>query len=650
MLKTVWSIGLALFCTLPALADYPKPPLEAYGALPQLSAAEISPDGTKVAAILNADSGSRVIVLSVGGGVITQIGIGDMKARDVDFYDDEHVIVRVSETRGVFGFRGDLEYTAAFAFQIATGDADQLLKRAKDLYPGQSGLGKVVGLGERDGEILMPAFIGKASNASPSYDLLRIKIGNSTGRSVSRGSHDTLDWFVGDNGRILARETYNNETNLYRVRAKAKNGWEDVLEIRSEVIPMGIWGVMPDESGLIFVRSTSGIDSGRDELMKLGFDGDISGPIIPPKDREIDEVLTDYNRKVLGVRYAGVEPDHYFLDGALQESYDAVKAALPNATIYLDSWSDDRETLLYQVFDANLGDIWLTHTRSTGALNMVSSKRPDIPVESLGGLLSVEYKARDDLTIQAIITTPPSYDPGQSEPYPAIFLPHGGPAAYDRFDFHWLAQYFANRGYLVVQPNFRGSTGFGRDFKFAGHGEWGGKMQDDITDGVKALVQANMIDPDRVCIVGSSYGGYAALAGAVFTPDLYKCVIAIAPVSDLNEMLETEREDRGKNHWVISYWERFMTDEDARRSKLEAISPVNHAANVQVPVLLLHGDDDLVVPIQQSRLMKQALEKAGKDVEMVILKGEDHWLSVADTRLQTLQAIDAFISQHLPLD
>ncbi|MEL6827440.1 MAG: alpha/beta fold hydrolase, partial [Pseudomonadota bacterium] len=220
---------------------------------------------------------------------------------------------------------------------------------------------------------------------------------------------------------------------------------------------------------------------------------------------------------------------------------------------------------------------------------------------------------------------------------------------YDRFDFDWMAQYFANRGYAVVQPNFRGSTGSGRAFEDAGRGEWGGKMQHDITDGVKALVSAKMIDPDRICIVGASYGGYAALAGAVFTPELYKCAIAIAPVSDLNKMLKDEKKDHGRDHWVISYWEDIMAEGDARRAKLKSISPVNFAENVQAPVLLLHGDDDTVVPISQSTAMRRALDRADKDVELIKLKGEDHWLSVADTRMQTLEAMDAFIAEHLPI-
>ena len=274
----------------------------------------------------------------------------------------------------------------------------------------------------------------------------------------------------------------------------------------------------------------------------------------------------------------------------------------------------------------------------------------NIPTNAMAVMMDIKYQARDDLQIQAILSAPPNFDAESSDPLPAIILPHGGPASYDRFDFDWMAQYFANRGYMVLQPNFRGSEGFGQAFEDAGRGEWGGKMQDDISDGLNALVSSKLVDPERVCIVGSSYGGYAALAGAVFTPKLYKCVIAIAPVSDLNRMLRDEKRDHGRHHWVLSYWENAMADGDARQNKLRSISPVRFAEDVTAPVLLLHGDDDTIVPLSQSTMMKSALERAGKQVELVKLKGEDHWLSVADTRMQTLREMDRFISEHLPLE
>jgi dipeptidyl aminopeptidase/acylaminoacyl peptidase len=210
-----------------------------------------------------------------------------------------------------------------------------------------------------------------------------------------------------------------------------------------------------------------------------------------------------------------------------------------------------------------------------------------------------------------------------------------------------MAQYFASRGYLVFQPNFRGSDGFGAAFTKAGYGGWGGIMQQDITDGLETLNNTGMIDPDRVCIVGGSYGGYAALAGGAFTPEIYKCIGAIAPVSDLPRMLIDEKRDHGKDHWVVSYWEEAIAQGDANRDFLKERSPAYHAEQFQAPVLLIHGRDDLVVKINQSERMKKALERADKNVKLVRMKGEDHGLSSPGARLEALQALDAFIAEHI---
>lgn len=648
MLKTAYCFCLILFCALPAFADYPRPPLEAYGALPSVSSAEISPDGTKLAVISNRADGTYLLVTDIATGeLIKGAALGDMKARNVVFFDNEHVILRVSDTISTFGFRGEYEYGGAFSMNIKTGKIEQLLYRTKGLYPAQTGIGRIVGRGSRTGEVLMPAYYGEPP-ADPSLHLFRTKLGDRSGRTYKKGTPDTRGWFVGEGGKVLARVRYQQRSNTFRVQHLAGNDWQDIY-VEEREIPLALHGVLPDESGLVFSLAQAD-DVGFAGLMKLGFDGKIEGPVIPLRDREIEDILTDNNRKIVGVQYAGVVPEYAFLDANLQASYEATKETLPNATLRVDSWSETRGEVLYDVFDPSLGDVWLVHDTQSNGYSIVSNSRPDIPVESMAVMMDIKYQARDDMQIQAILSAPPDYQAETSGPLPAIIMPHGGPASYDKFEFDWMAQFFANRGYMILQPNFRGSEGFGQAFEDAGNGEWGGKMQDDITDGVNALVSAGMIDPDRICIVGASYGGYAALAGAVFTPDIYRCVIAIAPVSDLNRMLRDEKRDRGRHHWVVTYWEQAIADGDARQEKLRSISPVRFAENVEAPILLLHGDDDTVVPYSQSAAMKRALEQAGKQVELVKLKGEDHWLSVADTRMQTLREMDRFISEHLPID
>ena len=227
----------------------------------------------------------------------------------------------------------------------------------------------------------------------------------------------------------------------------------------------------------------------------------------------------------------------------------------------------------------------------------------------------------------------------------AIVLPHGGPHARDTSSFDWESQLYASRGYAVLQPNFRGSTGYGDDFIVAGYGQWGRKMQTDLSDGVRHLAREGIIDPKRVAIVGASYGGYAALAGATLDPGIYRCAVSVAGICDIKAMLSFDTNQTGSSTSpVVLSLKRSVGD----KKTLDEISPVNHVDKVTIPILLIHGKDDIVVDIGQSRKMERALKNAGKDVTFIELKGEDHWGSVEEKRLESSNAIVAFLEKHNP--
>lgn len=211
-----------------------------------------------------------------------------------------------------------------------------------------------------------------------------------------------------------------------------------------------------------------------------------------------------------------------------------------------------------------------------------------------------------------------------------------------------MSQFFASRGYVVLQPQFRGSTGFGATFARAGEREWGLKMQDDVTDGVKYLVASGIADPTRICIAGWSYGGYASLAGATLTPELYRCVIAGAGVADLIEMLDSEEKSSGWKDASARYWRNHIGSARKDNAKLAAASPARLVDKVAAPILLIHGVKDTIVPIEQSQLMADALEAAQKPFEFVKLENEGHHMSFAATRIKTLSAMESFLQKHNP--
>mgnify|MGYP003139019710 FL=1 len=340
-------------------------------------------------------------------------------------------------------------------------------------------------------------------------------------------------------------------------------------------------------------------------------------------------------------------PSYKFYDPDVDAAVSGMVNQFSTASVNLVSWTDDWSKLLYLIYGSDTPGSYVLQDRETGQMMLVADERDNIPPDAVGQMVSVNYKARDGLNIPSILTWPAGVDIETASKLPLVVMPHGGPESYDAVGFDWMAQYFANRGYLVLQPNFRGSSGYGTEHRILGKGEWGGKMQDDITDGVQTLVEQGLADPTRVCIVGASYGGYAALAGGAFTPDLYKCVVAVAPVSGIRPLLVDVKWDNGRKHWALDYWQENIGDLDEEREKLDAISPARAADKFTAPVLLIHGNDDTIVPIKQSEIMERALEKAGKDVTFLELEGEDHWMSDGDTRIDALRAMAIFIDQHI---
>jgi dipeptidyl aminopeptidase/acylaminoacyl peptidase len=278
---------------------------------------------------------------------------------------------------------------------------------------------------------------------------------------------------------------------------------------------------------------------------------------------------------------------------------------------------------------------WLYDTK-THQLKVLAGAYPTLQPTDLGAMKPYPYKARDGLDIHAYLTLPPGK---AAHNLPVVIFPHGGPEERDSIEFDWWAQFMASRGYAVLQPNFRGSAGYGWKFQSAGFTQWGRAMQDDVTDGVKKLIADGIADPKRICIVGASYGGYAALAGATFTPDLYACAVSVAGVSNL---IDLQNSVSG-----MAYWTTRIGDVDKDADALKAESPTLHADQVRAPILLMHGEKDVTVPIDQSTQERDALKKAGKDVSFVSIDGDDHYLNLASTRIRVLTEIATFLDAHI---
>lgn len=643
---------IALGCAAGLLLDAPalaKPPLEAFGDVPQVRGMELSPDGRKIAFLQRIDGDDVLVIHDIKTGTSKSLTrVGDVRARHVHFVGNDYVVLIASKDARTYGFFGRYEFSAAFAFNLATGRNVQLLRNTKDIFPAQSGLGRILGVEPGGKTVLMPAFMGASYDPSPAFDLLRVPLDAGRGGRIDGGSgaHATIDWLVDSSGKVIAREDFNEKMQSHQLRVRRANGdWKTIYEKNTPLPEISIIGVSRDARSLYAIDA---IDSEFVSLYTMSMeDGSISGPVLQRDDAEVVDVIQDINRTVYGVRYSGMFPSYDMLDEAVEKDINFVVNALGSSAVYLDSWSDDWSSMLFFVEGGTNAERYLLFDRPTKKLRVISNARPDIKREDVGEVVTIEYKARDGLTIPGLITWPTNVAEADRKKLPLVVMPHGGPEAYDAVGFDWLPQYMANEGYAVLQPNFRGSAGFGEAFAHAGYGEWGRKMQDDITDGAYAMAKMGWTDPERVCIVGWSYGGYAALAGGATTPDMYKCVASIAGVSHLREMLGTERRERGANSRAVTYWEALIGDPEKDRDAIDAVSPALHADKFGAPVLLIHGAADTIVSIRQSELMNDALRNAKKSVQYIRIDGDDHSLVDNDSRRTVLTALGEFLRKHI---
>ncbi len=633
-----------LLVTTPASAE---PSLGDYGNLPSTAMMAVSPSGNAIAFRRTEDGVDRLVVYSLQQKeVLRAVDISEILPNRMYFVSDHQLILVASELRKITGYRGEFAVSSAFVFDVKSGKIEQLLTPGDKIYRGQGGLGRIVGISADKQYLYMPALVQKEGTQNiPRLTLMKVEIESpNRPRIMKKGRSNTIDYFSSANGELLAIETYSEGSDKHRVLAKHDGDWvaifEDVVPIRRFIFD----GVTPDQSALVMLETDQ--QTGRTSYSTMSLsDGSITRNLMSRDDADVESVLKDINRVAHGVIYSGFNPSYEFFDADVDQRMKEIQAIFPNQSVWLRDWSEDwKHWVVYVEGDIYAGIFYLFSEGEK--TRQLASARPNIKSEDINTIISTTIEARDGFSIPTLLTVPNDRIDSLAD-LPAVMLPHGGPQSYDRIEFDWLAQAIASQGYLVIQPQFRGSDGFGAAHIAAGYGEWGRKMQDDLIDTLEYLVQEKIVDASRVCTVGWSYGGYAALAAAAFTPDLYQCVISINGVSDLPGMLAWERNRLGKDHWVVSYFENFMVEGEATKDKLNEVSPVRFADQFTAPVLLIHGENDETVPFEQSNDMYKRLVSANKDVELIKQKDENHSMTTSENRLEALEVIVTFINEHI---
>lgn len=634
-------ICLALSATLASGWAAFAAPLEAYGRLPSIEQAVLSPSGELIAFVVT-DGQKRTIAIHTASDrkLVVQANAGAQKVRDLTWADDDHLILTTSTTNQAVLVSGPrVENFFAQIIEPKSGQSRPLLTNVRTNSMTMNTVLSLPEVRTVDGKPVVfvrgVQFVDDRGRAG----LFRVRLPSYETDIAEVGGRDVYDWVVDPQGRAIAQAAYDDVSAVWKLQLHDQQGWRTTYTLKAPIETPDFAGMGRDASTVLLeVEDDQAGLAWREVSAKTGAWGDAVA---------VGDNQTAIHDPATGLLIGDVvlQGDVFSYNFHLPRDaavWRAVTKAFAGDVVTLESWSQDRRKIIVRVDSPTLGPAFSLIDRSTGQAAWLGPQYP-LTEQDVALVKPIRYKAGDGLEITGYLTLPRGRE---VKDLPLIVLPHGGPASRDRPGFDWWAQALASRGYAVLQPNFRGSTGFGPAFYKAGFGEFGRKMQTDLSDGVRHLAREGVIDPKRVCIVGGSYGGYAALAGVTLDRGVYRCAVSYAGPSDLKSMFADSRRKGGRD--ALRYWQRFVGATSMDDAVLTQVSPAAHAQNVDVPVMLIHGRDDTVVTFSQTRKMAEALRAAGKPVEVVELKGEDHWLSGGETRLAMLKATVDFLERNNP--
>ena len=631
--KSIVFILLTTLCSQTLVAEIL--PVEHFAQLPDFRQASLSPDGKKIAGIVNVRGTSMAIAMDLEAKKTYPLGRTENETAKINWIrwgNNERLLMSYRRPENQWG----VEYTASRLMSIKYDGTEVKgmfwIESRHDYVPISQD--RVVSMLPDDDRYFLLALDAEEPGSRGVY---RVDINTGKRKLVQSSVTDAWTWIADQQGRPrIALAADGTDQKIIAFDAKGKNRrtlWEFETFSEDIIKPMG-FGLDPNQ---LYVRA---YHEGRFAI----FDVDLNDPelnlnlIVASERRDITGglIYSPKTRDAIGVNYATSESLYHFWDEGYAEFTEAIDKALPNTNNWVNGFSaDENRYLIYSSEDVSPGMYYLGD-RDQNQLQVVGRAYPHLTPDVLQPKKFKRIEARDGIKMTAYLTLPKG---ASDQPLPTILHPHGGPISRDTSGFDYWTQFFANRGYAVLQVNFRGSSGYGFDFMKAGMQNWGQEMQEDLEDATHWLVEEGIADPDRICIVGGSYGGYAALMGVAKTPDLYACAVSFAGVTNLNQLMREEKE--------YGAYEALKEMVGADRQQLRETSPTRLAETIKAPILLVHGDQDRVVKVEHSRLMKTALEKADKDFEYIEFEEGDHYLSNAEHRMEFFKAMDVFLAKYL---
>lgn len=649
------SLGAVGAAAQDAPAESANNPAAAFGAREAVRQISLSPDGTKVAIIQPTKGRGSALMIGdlVKGGELKAIanatGNPD-KLVDCRWSTDTRIICRILITTNVDGDR--LGFSRIIAVDSDGKNLKLLSARTSDRSLGlmQNG-GSLIdwGAGGSGSALMTRLFVPESSTGThiaESQSGLGVELVDTKSLSrkpVEPAREGAVDYISDGQGNVrvmgIQPKTttgYDSNKIIYSYRTSDSRAWKPLTTVT--VVAGQTAGFLPYavDPALNVVYGFEN-QNGRTALYSVALDGSLAKKVVLSRtDVDIDDLVeVGRQNRVVGATFVTDRREAEFFDPTLKALRVALTKALPGKLItFIDASADESKLLLFANSDIDPGRYYV-FDKKTRSMAEVLPSRPNLDGVKLAAVKPITYQAADGTNIPAYLTLPVGSD---GKNLPSIVMPHGGPGARDEWGFDWLAQYFASRGYAVIQPNFRGSTGYGDAwYEKNGFQSWRTSIGD-VDDAGRWLVKSGVADPKKLAIVGWSYGGYAALQSSVLDPDLFKAIVAIAPVTDLDTLRNESRNFTnfpqvdamiGRGPWVVEG------------------SPARNAGKIKAPVLMFHGDIDTNVGIGESRLMADRLKDAGRKAELVEFKGLDHQLDDDTARTTMLTKADAFLRSSM---
>lgn len=628
--------GLAALWIGFATPGWTAPGADVFGALPKAGIGRLSPDGKHLAVVQPTNGRDVVAIYDLTKMNVPPhtVALEEARAENILWPNNDRLICVFRANLKQKWSKDIYSWSRSISVDVNGEHAALLMHDQPFLKFNLSG-SMIEGLSAEDpNHIYMAAFLRHDREASA--DLFRVDVTSGDSDRVLLGSPQTNQYLMDGHGHVLGQvQQYSDLTDHVFIAGK------DVFSFDAKGgRGLAIDGLTAGDNPSFVVRKVS--PQGTTGLYPWTPSGGYGAALFENPNYDLDDTIADERTdRIIGVTYIDDTEKVKYFDPNMQRIQTSLEKAFPGQTVSILSKDDAGTEYVIRTEGPRNPPVLSLFTTSNHQVNIIQEAYDSLAPGDLGEVRSYPFKARDGLDIHAYLTLPPGRSPHS---LPTVIFPHGGPEDRDRISFDWWAQFMASRGYAVLQPNYRGSSGYGWDFVKAGDGEWAGKVQYDVQDGIKKLIADGIADPKKICIVGASYGGYMALAGATFSPDLYQCAVSYAGVSDLAHDIYTGTTFESEN---ISIWKRRMGVGLKGSPDLDDQSPAMHADQVKIPILLIHSEKDVTVPIEQSEIEEKALKRAGKNVEFVRLAGDDHYLELADARIRMLKELDRFLAAHI---